>query len=81
MDTQVARVPKLRIGEGAKPSAGAEVEQSKTPKFKSSDRGTKPRAKALDSEVNAIRKGKSNASAKSAGGFSAKRSAVRGKKK
>jgi hypothetical protein len=75
-------VPKTRIGEGAKPPPNDGTKHiNPVPKLGSSGRGTKPGAKALASEVNPLRKGRSNASAKETGGFAAKRKAVRGKKK
>jgi hypothetical protein len=82
LDREVARVPKTRIGEGAKPGPNDGTQHiNKPPKFGSSERGAKPGAKALESQVNAVRGGRKNSSAKSAGGFDAKRAAIRGKKK
>jgi hypothetical protein len=75
-------VPKTRIGEGAKPGPNDGTKHiNPVPKMRSGEHGTKPNAKALEREVNSLRKGRSNASAKEAGGFAAKRKAIRAKKK
>lgn len=82
LDREVARVPKTRIGEGAKPGPNHGTEHINTPPtFPSTKRGSQPGEYAMKSEVNSIRKGRGNASAKSAGGFKAKRESVRAKKK
>jgi hypothetical protein len=83
LDREVARVPKTRIGEGAKPKANTGTEHiNPVPEFGSSKRGRQPEEHAMKSQVNSLKKGRNNPGAKTvaAGTFAAKRAAIRGKK-
>lgn len=79
MDREVASVPKLRIGEGAKPGPNDGTKYiNSVPSFASAAKGTQPKAMAMESEVNSVKKGNSGGSSKSVGGWNQRRS---GKKK
>lgn len=79
MEQEVNSVPKLRIGEGAKPGANDSTKYiNSVPSFASAARGTQPKAMAMESEVNSVKKGKAGGSSKSVGGWNQRRP---GKKK
>lgn len=87
MDRETASVPKLRIGEGAKPGPNDGTKHiNPAPSFPSGTNGRQPREAAMKSEVNSVKKGNAGGSSKSVGGykggkgFSAKRSSQRSKK-
>jgi hypothetical protein len=82
MDREVARVPSLKIGEGAKPGPNDSMKYVNPlpggigKEYK--DAGPKPIAMAMEKEVNSVKKGKNGGSAKSVGGWNQRRT---GKKK
>jgi hypothetical protein len=77
MKKEVARVPKTRIGAGAKPGPNDGTRGVATVP-KRSGSGAKPKAMALEKEVNPVKKGRNGGSAKSVGGWNSRRA---GKKK
>jgi hypothetical protein len=74
MDREVASVPKLRIGEGAKPGANDSTKHiNPVPTITGAARGTQPKACAMESEVNSVKKGNAGGSSKSVGGWNQRR--------
>lgn len=83
MEREVARVPKTRIGEGAKPGPNDGTKHiNPVPTFKGSSRAVSPPAKVMESQVNSVRKGGGGggkARVSKGTDFAGRRSAVRKK--
>src|ERR1700746_1590459 len=79
MEREVNRVPGTRIGEGASPGPNDSM-KFVNPLPAGVNKGNKasPRAMAMESEVNSVKKGKGGGSSKSVGGWNQRRA---GKKK